>query len=108
MDYIVRVYFSDMITDIDLRGHETLSIGSSVKDNHVISDAAIKAKHICLLKSKGIWKIKCNGETYSGGKKIKSKEIEVNDTYILSRDKKIVVSVIPIQSDSGETLDITE
>ena len=108
MDYIVRIYVGDVITDIDLGGRESLSIGSSDKDNHIICDAAIKANHICFFKLNGIWKVKCNGETYSGNELVKAKDITANETYILNKDKRIAVSIVPIQADSDKTINISE
>ena len=105
--YIVRIYFNDTITDINLKNFESFSIGSGVKDSHIISDVSIRTKHIFFFKSKDIWSIKCNGETYAGNEIIKSKEVAVNDTYILNADKKIAVSVIPIQPDSEKTVDVS-
>ncbi len=105
--YIIRVYFNDKITDIDLKDFESFSIGSGAKDGHIISDTTIKTGHICFFKAKDIWRIKCNGETYLGNEIIKSKEVAVNDIYILNIDKKIAISVIPIQPNSEKTVDIS-
>ncbi|MFA7139173.1 MAG: FtsK/SpoIIIE domain-containing protein, partial [Bacteroidales bacterium] len=105
--YIVRIYFNDEITDIDIKDFESFSIGSGAKDNHIISDTTIKNKHICFFKSKDIWKVKCNGETYVGNEIIKLKDLTINDTYILNKNKKIAISIIPIQQDSEKTVDIS-
>lgn len=105
--YIVRVYLNDLITDINLNNFESFSIGSDAKDSYVISDVSIKPRHIYFFKLKDIWRIKCNGEIYVGNEIIKSKEVTVNDTYILNIDKKIAVSVIPIQPNSEKTVDVT-
>lgn len=105
--YIFRIYFNDTITDIDIEHLESFSIGSSKRDSHIILDRSIETRHIDFFKSKGIWKIKCNGETYLGSEIIKSKEVAVNDTYILNVDKKIAVLVMPVQPDSEKTVDIS-
>lgn len=103
---IVRIYFNDVITDIDIKDFESFSIGSGAKDSHIISDATIKSRHICFFKAKDLWKVKCDGETYFGNELIKLKEVGANDTYILNKDKKIAVSVIPVLRDSENIVDI--
>ena len=103
---IVRIYSNNVITDIDINDFESFSIGSGAKDSHIISDVTIKTRHIYFFKAKDIWMIKCDGETYFGNELIKLKEVAVNDTYILNKDKKIAVSVIPVLPDSEETVGI--
>ena len=107
MDYKIRIYFNGMISDIDLRECDYFSIGSDANDNHIISDSTIISNHICFLKSNNVWKVKCNGKTYLGKSLITTKEVTVNDTYVLNIDRKIAVSTIPVQIDSDKSIDIS-
>lgn len=96
--YILRVFYNNQFTDLNLEKTKKLTIGSSLKNTFCINSKSIKKKHVLLKQKKGVWLLSACGEVIHNNDIVKKTELADNQTFILSRTEKIALSVI---EDSG-------
>jgi len=106
MNYVLRIFYNNEITDITLSGIKEYTIGSGNKDSFIITDCELKHGHFKIKNKKGKFLIVCSGDVFLGNTKIKNKEAEPNDTYVLNKSKKVAVSVMEDMDSRTETIEL--
>lgn len=108
MNYILRIFFNNTISDIDLSNLREFSIGSGESDEYSIADFSIQENHVYFEKVDNQWRIICNSTVYYGGEIVTSKIISEGDLYILCHERKIAISIMPIQNSDNVFVDISK
>lgn len=104
MSYILRAFYNNQFSDLNMEGLKKLTIGSGAKNTFLINSNYVNKKHISLKCRKGVWVLNAYGEVWHNGEIIKKTEASDGKTFILSKTEKIAISIVENTGFSDEKI----
>lgn len=106
MEYIIRVYYSDLIASADLSQMDTVTIGSDFNDTIHFDAYKLAGSQIVIAKSGNKVKIKGKHLLDCENSRIAFDTIEVGNKYSIDCEPMIFIAVHPKQADGKEAFNI--
>lgn len=103
MEYRIRVYEGEKISDYPLTGREQFSIGAGKMDDCRINLAHIGESYISLHKRNGVWLISSRNK----GLIRDEKPVQDGDVFVLDKKKRIAVCVMEYHTEATQKFKLT-